>query len=193
MVPNAIEKEKGQKLATSSEGTALNKQTQEVSDAADAGSDQKAVKNKNLQHRPLKRKPSTEKDAATSPPDKPGFKESEELQRIRQILNQGKKEKKPSNSENNEQENKTAKAQSPGASKESKRKISGGKSSKNTALNGLTDSSTPSAPPRPKTSGPNAGLHAYVESRKMNFEVFEVPRVHTTQNDEDGNVEERKG
>lgn len=192
MVQNAIEKEKGKKLASSSEGIAIDKQTQDPSGAADAGSDQKPVKNKNLQHRPLKRKPSTEKDAATSPPDKTGFKESEELQRIRQILNQGKKEKKPSVSENIEQENRTEKAPSPGDSKESKRKISGSKSSHDTAVNGLSDSSTPTPPPRPKTRGPNAGLHAYVESRKMNFDMFEVPSIRITQSDEDGN-EERKG
>ena len=186
MVQNAIEKEKGKKLASSSEGTALDKQTQDASGAADAGSDQKPVKNKNLQHRPLKRKPSTEKDAATSPPDKTDFKESEELQRIRQILNQGKKEKKPSVSENIEQENRTEKA-------ENNRKTSGSKSSHDSAVNGLSDSSTRAPPPRSKTHGPNAGLHAYVESRKMNFEMFEVPPIQTTQSDEDGNEEERRG
>lgn len=201
MVQNAIDREKGQKLSSSSEQLKAEQQTQDVSETTDASNDQKAVKNKNLQHRPLKlkdkenepsnRRPSTEKEAK-SPPDKSGFKESEELQRIRQILNQGKKEKKPSNSENLEQENGTVKAQSPEAAKESERKLSDSKSSKNKAVNGLSDSSTPTPPARGKTRGPNAGLHAYVESRKMNFEVFEVPSVRT-QSDEHEEGEDEKG
>lgn len=209
MVQNAIEKEKAQKLASSTEQTAssteqttVEKKIQEASDASDANGDQKTVKNKNLQHRPLKlkdkdsesnkRRPSTEKDAK-SPPDKVAFKESEELQRIRQILNQGKKERKPSNSDNIDQENGPVKAQGPETSQEGKRKLSDSKSTKPSAVNGLSGSPTPAQPPRPTVRGPNAGLHAYVESRKMNFEVFEVPPFRTQQSEEQGNVEPGKG
>ena len=183
------------------EQTSVEKTAQGGPIAADVNSDQKPVKNKNLQHRPLKlkdkenesnkRRPSTEKDAK-SPPDKAGFKESEELQRIRQILNQG-KDKIPNNSENIDQENGTVKTRSSETSKENKRKLSDSKSSKVGAVNGLSDSPTPTPPSRPKIRGPNAGLHEYVESRKMNFEVFDLPPVLTQQNDEQEVVEAREG
>lgn len=206
MVQNAIAREKAQKATNSPEQTRTERKSQEGGSGTpnpDAtGSDQKPVGNKNLQHRPLKlkdkendlqkRKLSAEKDAK-SPSDKAGFKESEELQRIRQILNQGKKEKKPSTSENVDQETDAVQARSPGASEEGKRKMSDTKSSKYPAVNGVKGSPFATPPLRPKARGPNAGLHDYVESRKMNFEVFEVPPVRTQQNDEQGNAETGKG
>ena len=202
MVQNAIAREKAQKATNSPEQTRAERKDQEgSSDASDpdaTSNDQKPVGNKNLQHRPLKlkdkenevqkRKLSTEKDAK-SPPDKTGFKESEELQRIRQILNQGKKEKKTSLSKSVGQETDKVEARSPGASEEGKRKMSDSKSSKYPAVNGLKST----ASPRPKARGPNAGLRDYVESRKMNFDLFEVPPVRTEQNDEQGNAETGKG
>ncbi|KAL9988985.1 hypothetical protein ACROYT_G003486 [Oculina patagonica] len=205
MVQNAIAKEKAQRATTSPKQTRTERKTQEgASDAPNpdaTNSDQKPVGKKNLQHRPLKlkdkendlqkRKLSAEKDAK-SPPDKGGFKESEELQRIRQILNQGKKEKKPSTSENVDKETDAVQARSPGTSQEDKRKMSDDKSSKYTAVNGVKGSPTPTPSARPKVRGPNAGLHDYVESRKMNFEVFEVPPAQPQQNDEQGNVETAK-
>ena len=199
MVQNAIAREKAQKATNSPEQTRTERKDQEGgSDApnSDATSnDQKPVGNKNLQHRPLKlkdkdnelqkRKLSSEKDAK-SPTDKAGFKESDELQRIRQILNQGKKEKKPSTSENVDQETDTVQAE------EGKRKMSGSKSSKYAAINGVKSSPSPTPAPRPKARGPNAGLRDYVESRKMNFDVFEVPPARRT-SDEQGNAETEKG
>lgn len=199
MVQNAIAKEKAQKATTSPKQTRTERKTQEGASGEPnpdaASSDQKPVGKKNLQHRPLKIK---DKDndlqkRKLSPPDKGGFKESEELQRIRQILNQGKKEKKPSTSENVDQETDTVQAQSPGTSQEGKRKMSDGKSSNYTAVNGVKGSPTPTPSPRPKVRGPNAGLHDYVESRKMNFEVFEVPPVQPQENDEQGNLKTGKG
>ena len=103
MVQNAVGKEMGEKLASSSEQITTRKQSLESPvETTEDNSDQKTVKNKNLQHRPLKlkekenepskRKLSTEKDGNTSPGNT-GFQESEELQRIREVLNQGKKEK----------------------------------------------------------------------------------------------------
>ncbi|XP_068739524.1 EH domain-binding protein 1-like [Montipora capricornis] len=185
LVQNAIGKEMGQKLAeSSSEQLITETQTKDVdAETSDTNTEQKTVKNKNLQHRPLKlkdkeneskkRRPSVEKDGNTSP-DKPGFQESEELQRIRQILNQGKKSKKPSDSENIEQQNGKINPQKSDSSKE--RNIFDSKSStKNATVNGLSKSTTPSAPLRSNTHAPNAGLHAYIESRKIYFEVFEVP------------------
>lgn len=207
MVQNAIAREKAQKATDSQEQTKTERNDQEVgSDAPNSeatSTDQKAVGNKNLQHRPLKlkdkenesqkRKLSTEKDAK-SPTDKAGFKESDELQRIRQILNQGKKEKKPSTSENVDQETDTVQAWSTGASEEGKRKMSDSKSSKYPAVNGVKGSASPTPATRPKSRGPNAGLRDYVESRKMNFDVFEVPPVRRTQqSDEQGNAETGKG
>lgn len=207
MVQNAIAREKAQKATNSQEQTKTERKDQEVgSDAPNSeatSTDQKAVGNKNLQHRPLKlkdkenesqkRKLSTEKDAK-SPTDQAGFKESDELQRIRQILNQGKKEKKPSTSENVDQETDTVLARSTGASEEGRRKISDSKSSKYPAVNGVKGSASPTPATRPKSRGPNAGLRDYVESRKMNFDVFEVPPVRRTQqSDEQGNAETGKG
>lgn len=207
MVQNAIAREKAQKATDSQEQTRTERKDQEVgSDAPNSeatSTDQKAVGNKNLQHRPLKlkdkesesqkRKLSTEKDAK-SPTDQAGFKESDELQRIRQILNQGKKEKKPSTSENVDQETDTVLARSTGASEEGRRKISDSKSSKYPAVNGVKGSASPTPATRPKSRGPNAGLRDYVESRKMNFDVFEVPPVRRTQqSDEQGNAETGKG
>lgn len=207
MVQNAIAREKAQKATNSQEQTKTERKDQEVgSDAPNSeaiSTDQKPVGNKNLQHRPLKlkdkenesqkRKLSTEKDAK-SPTDQAGFKESDELQRIRQILNQGKKEKKPSTSENVDQETDTVLARSTGASEEGRRKISDSKSSKYPAVNGVKGSASPTPATRPKSRGPNAGLRDYVESRKMNFDVFEVPPVRRTQqSDEQGNAETGKG
>lgn len=207
MVQNAIAREKAQKATNLQEQIRTERKDQEVgSDAPNSeaiSTDQKPVGNKNLQHRPLKlkdkenesqkRKLSTEKDAK-SPTDKAGFKESDELQRIRQILNQGKKEKKPSTSENVDQETDTVQAWSTGASEEGKRKISDSKSSKYPAVNGVKGSASPTPATRPKSRGPNAGLRDYVESRKMNFDVFEVPPVRRTQqSDEQGNAETGKG
>lgn len=207
MVQNAIAREKAQKATNSQDQTRTERKDQEVgSDAPNSevtSTDQKPVGNKNLQHRPLKlkdkeneslkRKLSTEKDAK-SPTDKTGFKESDELQRIRQILNQGKKEKKPSTSENVDQETDTAQAQSSDASEEGKRKMSGSKSSNYPAVNGVKGNPSPTPATRPKARGPNAGLRDYVESRKMNFDVFEVPPARQTQaNDEQGNAETGKG
>ena len=206
MVQNALAREKAQKATNSPELTRAEPKRQEDSsdtpDTDNTSNDQKPAGNKSLQHRPLKlkdkendlqkRKLSTEKDAK-SPPDKAGFKESEELQRIREILNQGKKEKKTSTSENADQETDAVQAQSPGASEEGKRKISGTKSSKFSAVNGVKGNPSPTPPTRPKARGPNAGLRDYVESRKMNFDVFEVPPVQTQQNDELGNAETGKG
>lgn len=207
MVQNAIAREKAQKATNLQEQIRTERKDQEVgSDAPNSeatSTDQKAVGNKNLQHRPLKlkdkenesqkRKLSTEKDAK-SPTDQAGFKESDELQRIRQILNQGKKEKKPSTSENVDQETDTVLARSTGASEEGRRKISDSKSSKYPAVNGVKGSASPTPATRPKSRGPNAGLRDYVESRKMNFDVFEVPPVRRTQqSDEQGNAETGKG
>lgn len=207
MVQNAIAREKAQKATDSQEQTRTERKDQEVGNDAPnseaTSTDQKAVGNKNLQHRPLKlkdkesesqkRKLSTEKDAK-SPTDQAGFKESDELQRIRQILNQGKKEKKPSTSENVDQETDTVLARSTGASEEGRRKISDSKSSKYPAVNGVKGSASPTPATRPKSRGPNAGLRDYVESRKMNFDVFEVPPVRRTQqSDEQGNAETGKG
>ena len=206
MVQNAIAREKAQKATDSQEQTRTERKDQEVvSDAPNSeatSTDQKPVGNKNLQHRPLKlkdkenesqkRKLSTED--AKSPTDKAGFKESDELQRIRQILHQGKKEKKPSTSENVDQETDTVQVRSTGASEEGKRKISDSKSSKYPAVNGVKGSASPTPATRPKSRGPNAGLRDYVESRKMNFDVFEVPPVRRTQqSDEQGNAETGKG
>lgn len=182
MVQNAGSKELGEKLASSSEQLTTRKQSLEPpAETAEENSDEKTVKNKNLQHRPLKlkdkenepskRKVSTEKDGNTSP-DKAGFQESEELQRIREILNEGKKKKIPNNSKNIEQENGKVKPQKPETSKEIN--VLGNKSTKNVAVNGISKNSSPDSPSRPKLRAPNAGLHAYVESRKMNFEAFEV-------------------
>ena len=208
MVQNAIARDKAQKATNSQEQTTTEGKDQEVvSDApnSDATSnDQKPVGNKNLQHRPLKlkdkenesqkRKLSTEKDASKSPTDKAGFKESDELQRIRQILNQGKQEKKPSTSENVDQGTDTAQARSTGASEEGKRKLSGSKSSNYPAVNGVKGSASPTPATRPKSRGPNAGLRDYVQSRKMNFDDFEVPPVQRTQQSaEQGNAETGKG
>lgn len=207
MVQNAIAREKAQKATNLQEQIRTERKDQEVgSDAPNSeaiSTDQKPVGNKNLQHRPLKlkdkenesqkRKLSTEKDAK-SPTDQAGFKESDELQRIRQILNQGKKEKKPSTSENVDQETDTVLARSTGASEEGRRKISDSKSSKYPAVNGVKGSASPTPATRPKSRGPNAGLRDYVESRKMNFDVFEVPPVRRTQqSDEQGNAETGKG
>lgn len=207
MVQNAIAREKAQKATNLQEQIRTERKDQEVgSDAPNSEAtitDQKPVGNKNLQHRPLKlkdkenesqkRKLSTEKDAK-SPTDQAGFKESDELQRIRQILNQGKKEKKPSTSENVDQETDTVLARSTGASEEGRRKISDSKSSKYPAVNGVKGSASPTPATRPKSRGPNAGLRDYVESRKMNFDVFEVPPVRRTQqSDEQGNAETGKG
>lgn len=207
MVQNAIAREKAQKATNLQEQIRTERKDQEVgSDAPNSeatSTDQKPVGNKNLQHRPLKlkdkenesqkRKLSTEKDAK-SPTDKAGFKESDELQRIRQILNQGKKEKKPSTSENVDQETDTVLTRSTGASEEGKRKMSDSKSSKYPAVNGVKGSASPTPATRPKSRGPNAGLRDYVESRKMNFDVFEVPPVRRTQqSDEQGNAETGKG
>ena len=196
MVQNAM-KENAQKLPSSVET-----KSQEGTDTGGENSDQKPVKNKNLEHRPLKlkdkeseshkRRPSTENDSK-SPPDKAGFKESEELQRIRQILNQGKKDIKPSNSENTDQESGAVKSKGLETARESKRKVSDGESSKHSALNGLSDSPQPTPPSRAKVRGPNAGLQAYVESRKMNFEMFEVPPVRTEESDEQVDEEGKKG
>lgn len=207
MVQNAIAREKAQKATNLQEQIRTERKDQEVgSDAPNSeatSTDQKPVGNKNLQHRPLKlkdkenesqkRKLSTEKDAK-SPTDQAGFKESDELQRIRQILNQGKKEKKPSTSENVDQETDTVLPRSTGASEEGRRKISDSKSSKYPAVNGVKGSASPTPATRPKSRGPNAGLRDYVESRKMNFDVFEVPPVRRTQqSDEQGNAETGKG
>lgn len=193
-------------MTTSPEQTRTERKTQKdasgVSSPDAASGDQKPVGNKKLQHRPLKlkdkendlqkRKLSAGKDAK-SPPDKGGFKESEELQRFRQILSQGKKEKKPTTAENVDQETDTVQVQSTGTSQEDKRKMSDSKSSKYTAVNGVTGSPSPTRPPRPKARGPNADLHDYVESRKMNFEVFEVPPIQPKQNDEQDNAKTEKG
>ena len=206
MVQNAIAREKAQKATNSPEQTRAERKDQEggrdTPNPDPTGNDQKPVGNKSLQHRPLKlkdkendlqkRKLSTEKDAK-SPPDKAGFKESEELQRIRQILKQGKKEKKASTSENVDQEMDTVQARRPSASEAGKRKMSSSKSSKYSAVNGVKGSPSPTPSIRPKARGPNAGLRDYVESRKMNFDEFEVPPVRTQQNDEQGNAETGKG
>ena len=206
MVQNALAREKAQKATNSPEQTRAERKGQEGdSDASNAdatSNDQKLAANKNLQHRPLKlkdkgndvqkRKLSTEKDVKPAP-DKAGFKESEELQRIRQILNQGKKEKNSSTSENVEQETDKVEARSADASEGGKRKMSGSKSSKYQAVNGVKESPNPTPPTRAKARGPNAGLRDYVESRKMNFDVFEVPAVRTHQNDEQDNAKTGKG
>lgn len=206
MVQNAIAREKAQKATNSPEQTRGERKDQEVdSDAPNpdaTSNDQKPVGNKNLQHRPLKlkdkendsqkRKLSTEKDAKSAP-DKAGFKESDELQRIRQILNQGKKENKSRTSENVDQETDTVEARSAGASEEGKGKMSGFNTSTYPAVNGVKGSPSPAPPTRSKARGPNAGLRDYVESRKMNFDVFEVPPVRTQQNDEQDSAETGKG
>ena len=206
MVQNALAKEKALQATTSPVQPSRERKTQQGTSAVPntnaTDSDQKAVGKKNLQHRPLKlkdkendvqkRKLSAERDAK-SPSDKAGFKESEELQRIRQILNQGKKERKTSSSDNIDQETDTAQARSPGSSCEDKRKLSDSKSSKYTAVNGVKGSPTPTPAPRPKARDPNAGLHDYVESRKMNFEAFEVPSLQAQQNDEQGKTGTEKG
>ena len=199
MVQNAISREKAQKATNSPEQTRTDRKDQVVGSEAPnseaTNNDQKPVGNKNLQHRPLKlkdkenelqkRKLSSEKDGK-SPTDKAGFKESDELQRIRQVLTQGKKEKKPSTSENVDQETDTVQAE------EGERKMSDSKSSKHPAINGVKSNPSPTPGPRPKARGPNAGLRDYVESRKMNFDVFEVPPVRRT-SDEQGNAETEKG
>lgn len=172
----------GEKLASSSEQLTTRKQSLEPpAETTEDNSDQKTVKNKNLQHRPLKlkdkenepnqRKLSTEKDGNTSP-GSTGFQESEELQRIREVLNQGKKKKIPNNCKNIEQENGKVNHQKPETSTE--KNVFGNKSTKNVAVNGISNNSSPGSPSRPKLRAPNAGIRAYVESRKMNFEAFEV-------------------
>lgn len=200
MVQNAVAKEKAQKLPSSPEQTRTEKTSQQKSSGVsnnDATSgDQKTVGNKNLQHRPLKLK-DKENDAQRrklSPPAKAGFKESEELQRIRQILNQGKKDRKPSNSDNVSKETNAVRAQSPKTLQEGSRKMSDSKSSKShKAVNGVEKTPDPTPEPRAKARGPNAGLHAYVESRKMNFEAFEVPPDRTQQGDDQGNAGTQQG
>lgn len=194
LVQNAIVNEKTKKNASSTElSTAAKTQSLPENEASAANVDQKAVKNKNLQHRPLKlkdkenesnkRRPSTENDSK-SPPDKANFKESEELQRIRQILNQGKKDKKPANSENTVQGSETAKTKGPVTSQESKRKISDSKSPKNSSMNGLASKLQSKPLQKQNRQGPNAGLHAYVASRKINFDTFDVPPTQNEQSDE---------
>ena len=192
MVQNALAKEKALQTTTAPLQPSTERKTQQGTTGA-TDSDHKAVGKKNLQHRPLKlkdkendmqkRKLSAEKESK-SPSDKAGFKESEELQRIRQILNQGKKGRKTSSSENADQETDTG---------EDKRKLSDSKSSKYTAVNGVKGSPTPTPAPRPKARDPNAGLHDYVESRKMNFDAFEVPPLQAQQNDEQGKTGTEKG
>ncbi|XP_044177180.1 EH domain-binding protein 1-like [Acropora millepora] len=182
LAQNAVNKEMGEKLASSSEQLTTRKQSLEPpAETTEDNSDQKTVKNKNLQHRPLKlkdkenepnqRKLSTEKDGNTSPGNT-GFQESEELQRIREVLNQGKKKKIPNNCKNIEQENGKVNHQKPETSTE--KNVFGNKSTKNVAVNGISNNSSPGSPSRPKLRAPNAGIRAYVESRKMNFEAFEV-------------------
>ncbi|KAK2565876.1 EH domain-binding protein 1 [Acropora cervicornis] len=182
LAQNAVNKEMGEKLASSSEQLTTRKQSLEPpAETTEDNSDQKTVKNKNLQHRPLKlkdkenepsqRKLSTEKDGNTSPGNT-GFHESEELQRIREVLNQGKKKKIPNNCKNIEQENGKVNHQKPETSTE--KNVFGNKSTKNVAVNGISNNTSPGSPSRPKLRAPNAGIRAYVESRKMNFEAFEV-------------------
>ena len=189
MVQNTIINEKTKNNASSTKlSTAAKTQSQPETENSAANVDQKAVKNKNLQHRPLKlkdkenesnkRRPSTENDSK-SPPDKANFKESEELQRIRQILNQGKKEKKPANSENTVQGSETAKTKGPMTSQ-----ISDSKSPKNSSMNGLASKLQSKPLQKQNRQGPNAGLHAYVASRKIYFDSFDVPPTQNEQSDE---------
>lgn len=194
MVQNAVDNERAQKQASSPQQTTTEKTNQESNTdgtSTDGTSgDQKTVGNKNLKHRPLKLKDkeNDENRRKLSPPPKNEFKESDELQRIREILNQGKKDRKLSNSDNAGQDKNSVRAQSPKPSQEGSRKMSHGKSSKRTAINGVKNTSDPAPPPRSKTRGPNAGLQAYVKSRKMNFEAFEVPSDRAQQGDKQGNV-----
>ena len=189
LVQNTIINEKTKNNASSTKlSTAAKTQSQPETENSAANVDQKAVKNKNLQHRPLKlkdkenesnkRRPSTENDSK-SPPDKANFKESEELQRIRQILNQGKKEKKPANSENTVQGSETAKTKGPMTSQ-----ISDSKSPKNSSMNGLASKLQSKPLQKQNRQGPNAGLHAYVASRKIYFDSFDVPPTQNEQSDE---------
>ena len=191
LVQNAIVNEKTKTNASSTEpSTAAKSKSQPETEASAGNVDQKAVKNKNLEHRPLKlkdkenesnkRRPSTENDSKSSP-DKANFKESEELQRIRKILNQGKKDKKPANSV---QGSETAITKGPVASQESKRKISDSKSLKHSSMNGLVNKLQSKPLQKPNRQGPNAGLHAYVASRKINFDSFDLPPTQNVQSDE---------
>ena len=194
MVQNAIVNEKTKTNASSTEpSTAAKSKSQPETEASAGNVDQKAVKNKNLEHRPLKlkdkenesnkRRPSTENDSKSSP-DKANFKESEELQRIRKILNQGKKDKKPANSESTVQGSETAKTKGLVASQENKRKISDSKSPKHSSMNGVANKLQSKPLQKPNRQGPNAGLHAYVASRKINFDSFDVPPTQNVQSDE---------
>ena len=159
-------------------------------DASDAAGDKKVAGNKNLEHRPLKlkdkensdsttgskeRKPSTEQHPEA---EKSGYKESEELQRIRAILNQG----KPSTGPKKTPISETHRTQSSEGSVEVKKTFSDTKQPNYAAVNGVSTVRTPKPLPRLKDRGPNAGIEAYVESRKINFQGLEVPPVETQQN-----------
>lgn len=199
MVQNAVDKERAQKQPSSPQQT-ISEQTNQESSTGGANTDstsgdQKTAGNKNLQHRPLKLKDkeNDENRRKLSPPPKNEFKESDELQRIRQVLNQGKKDRKSSNSDNSGQDKNSLRAQSPKPSQEGSRKISHGKSSKHSAVNGVKNIPDPTPPPRPKARGANAGLHAYVKSRKMNFEAFEVPSDQAQQGDKQENIGTQQG
>lgn len=198
MVQNAVDKERAQKQPSPQQ--TISEQTNQESSTGGTNTDstsgdQKTAGNKNLQHRPLKLKDkeNDENRRKLSPPPKNEFKESDELQRIRQVLNQGKKDRKSSNSDNSGQDKNSLRAQSPKPSQEGSRKISHGKSSKHSAVNGVKNIPDPTPPPRPKARGANAGLHAYVKSRKMNFEAFEVPSDQAQQGDKQENIGTQQG
>ena len=108
-------------------------------------------------------------------------------------MNQGKKDKKPANSENTVQGSETAKTKGSVTSQESKRKISDSKSPKNSSMNGLASKLQSKPLQKQNRQGPNAGLHAYVASRKINFDSFDVPPTQNEQSDEQATEEADNG